>query len=474
VRAAKFLSAIAPLLIILLALDVRPASSAERVAFVIGNGAYAWTSKLRNPLNDANDMAKVLRDMGFDVVVGTDLTRQGMEQKIREFARKLVGAQIGLFFYAGHGMQVNGQNYLIPTDAKLEQAGDLALDTIDIQVVLKQMETQSRVNLIFLDACRDNPLTRSYAELLGPTRSGGVARGLATIPTSVGTMIAFATQPGNVAVDGSGRNSPFTTALLQHIRTPGLDIGVLMRRVRSDVIAATSERQVPWDHSSLTDSVILAPDRPTQTSNPKGSEPLQKSTRATSEQSKQSATNAVAGADPPVIYSPWTKYCGTDGNPEAKEVCLTVKEARLETGQFLAGAAVIEQQGEAKKLLRITLPLGMQLPQGTRMLLDKEPPLQGRFIVCMPNGCMADFDVNSDFIAKMKRGQQITMQGINLPGQAASYMLPLTDFAKAHEGPPTDPKKLEEQQKQLQDELQKKAEEARQRLLSNTPSGQAK
>jgi invasion protein IalB len=176
---------------------------------------------------------------------------------------------------------------------------------------------------------------------------------------------------------------------------------------------------------------------------------------------------------PPVVYSPWTKFCGKD-NGQAKEVCLTVKEARLETGQFLAGAALIEQQGEEKKLFRITLPLGMQLPQGTRLLLDKEQPLQGRYIVCLPNGCMADFDVTADFVAKLKKGQQLVLQGINLPGQAASYMLPLAEFAKANEGPATDPKKFEEDQKKLQEELQKKAEEARKRLQASPPAGQTK
>jgi invasion protein IalB len=168
---------------------------------------------------------------------------------------------------------------------------------------------------------------------------------------------------------------------------------------------------------------------------------------------------------PPVIYSPWTKFCGKDqNNAGAKEVCLTVKEARLETGQFLAGAALIEQAGEEKKLFRVTLPLGMQLPQGTRMILDKEQPLMGRYIVCLPNGCMADFDVNAEFVGKLKKGQQLVLQGINLPGQAASYVLPLADFVKANEGPATDPKVFEEQQKKLQEELQRKAEEARKKL----------
>src|SRR3954451_2008424 len=183
----------------------------------------------------------------------------------------------------------------------------------------------------------------------------------------------------------------------------------------------------------------------------------------------------AAGEQPPVVYSPWTKFCGKDNNnPQAKEVCLTVKEARLETGQFLAGAALIEQTGEEKKLFRITLPLGMQLPQGTRMLLDKEEPMQGRYVVCLPNGCMADFEVSKEFVGKLKKGQQIVLQGINLPGQAASYMLPLTDFAKANEGPATDPKQFEADQKKLQEELQKKADAARKRLQASPPDGQKK
>jgi invasion protein IalB len=222
---------------------------------------------------------------------------------------------------------------------------------------------------------------------------------------------------------------------------------------------------------------------PAPKATPRPVQPAQKAPAPAAKQPQQAAPQApgtpadqqaaAPAEQPPIVYSPWTKFCGKDNNPTAKEVCLTVKEARLETGQFLAGAALIEQAGEEKKLFRITLPLGMQLPQGTRMLLDKEQPLTGRYIVCLPNGCMADFDVNAEFVGKLKKGQQIVLQGINLPGQAASYMLPLTDFAKANEGPATDPKKFEEDQKKLQDELQKKAEEARKRLQAAPPAGTA-
>lgn len=221
------------------------------------------------------------------------------------------------------------------------------------------------------------------------------------------------------------------------------------------------------------------PPMPAPKAAPRPAQPAQKATPP-AKQPQQPAQGAPAdpaagqqaqGEQPPVVYSPWTKFCGKDNNPQAKEVCLTVREARLETGQFLAGAALIEQTGEEKKLFRITLPLGMQLPQGTRMILDKEEPLTGRYIVCLPNGCMADFDVTKDFVGKLKKGQQLVLQGINLPGQAASYMLPLNDFAKANEGPATDPKQFEADQKKLQEELQRKAEEARKRLQATPQAG---
>jgi tetratricopeptide (TPR) repeat protein len=234
-----------------------PAAPRTRVALVIGNGAYQHATRLPNPTNDAADVAQALRRLGFEVVDGRDLDRRGMEDKVREFSRKLDRAHVALFFYAGHGMQVAGRNYLIPVDAKLERAGDINFETVDISHVLGQMEADQRVNLVFLDACRDNPLARSFARSLG-TRSTAVGQGLASIQGAVGTMIAYATQPDAVALDGDGRNSPFTAALLKHLATPGLDIGVLMRRVRADVVQETRGRQVPWDHSSLIGEIVLA------------------------------------------------------------------------------------------------------------------------------------------------------------------------------------------------------------------------
>jgi uncharacterized caspase-like protein len=232
-------------------------SFGRRVALVVGNSDYRYAGKLANPTNDETDFAKSLRQLGFEVVAGSNLDRHGMDDAIREFGRKLEGADLALFFYAGHGLQVGGKNYLVPVDAKLERVGDLALDAVDIGTVLAQMESQKRVNLVFLDACRDNPLARSLVSSLG-TRGIAVGAGLASVQSAIGTMIAYSTQPDNVALDGAGRNSPFTAALLKHIATPNVEIGTIMRRVRADVVAATHERQVPWDSSSLIGEVILA------------------------------------------------------------------------------------------------------------------------------------------------------------------------------------------------------------------------
>ena len=170
---------------------------------------------------------------------------------------------------------------------------------------------------------------------------------------------------------------------------------------------------------------------------------------------------------PPLIYSPWTKVCGKEGQQQAagsKEVCFTIKEARLDTGQFVASAGLIELAGEPKKIMRVTLPLGLLLRNGTRMLIDAKEPMTGVYNFCLPNGCWADFEVTEDFVGKLKKGQALVLQAFNLNGQVASFTFPLADFAKSNEGPPTDPKALEEQQKKLQEELQKRAEEARKRL----------
>lgn len=243
-------------LILLFGVAVNSAYAADRVALVIGNSAYRNAPVLANPRNDATDIAASLRKLGFDVVQGLDQDRLGMESSIRTFVTRSRGAKVIAFFYAGHGLQVDNINYLVPVDAKIENTTDLNFAAVSLDYVLRQMDAEQRINLVFLDACRDNPLTKSMDRKLA-TRSASVGTGLASTKGSIDTMIAFATQPDNVALDGEGRNSPFTTALLKHLQTPNIEISSVLRRVRTDVVAVTKEKQIPWDHSSLRSDVVL-------------------------------------------------------------------------------------------------------------------------------------------------------------------------------------------------------------------------
>jgi len=177
---------------------------------------------------------------------------------------------------------------------------------------------------------------------------------------------------------------------------------------------------------------------------------------------------------PQLIYSPWTKFCLKGQEANAKQVCFTGKDARLESGMPVVAAVLIEPDGDPKKVLRVTLPLGMQIVHGTRIIIDQGQPAQGPYVICFTNGCMADYEASADLIGRLKKGQQLAVQAINSNGQPISLNLPLNDFAKAYDGPPTDPKVFEEQQKKLQDELQRRANEARQKLQQQQPAqGQA-
>jgi tetratricopeptide (TPR) repeat protein len=235
------------------------AATGIRLALVIGNGAYVNATPLANPPNDAAVVAKALRDIGFEVLDGTNLDRAGMERLVRDFLRKAPSARVTLLYYAGHGMQVDGKNYLVPVDAKLAAPSDLPFETLELDKVLAGLDDEARANIVVLDACRDNPLARSFASKLGATRSAAVPAGLAGYATvGTGTLIAFATAPGQTALDGSGGNSPFTTAFIKHVRTPGIEVNQMLTRVRVEVATATKNRQVPWANSSLLGEVYLA------------------------------------------------------------------------------------------------------------------------------------------------------------------------------------------------------------------------
>ncbi|OQW57072.1 MAG: invasion associated locus B [Proteobacteria bacterium SG_bin9] len=166
-----------------------------------------------------------------------------------------------------------------------------------------------------------------------------------------------------------------------------------------------------------------------------------------------------------LIYAPWTKFCLKGQDANAKQVCFTGKDGRIESGQPVVAAVIIEPEGEPKKILRVTLPLGMQLVHGTRIIIDNNQPAQSPYVICFANGCMSDYEATPDMIANLKKGQNLIVQAINSNGAPLTLALPLVnEFQKAYDGPPTDPKQFEETQKKLQEELQKRADEARKKL----------
>ena len=245
----------------------------KRVAFVVGNSAYRNVPQLPNPVVDAKSMAKVLRNVGFDVVEGANLSRDKMTEKLLEFGKKAEGADLAVFYYAGHGIAVNGTNYLLPVDADLKSEMDVKLGAaINVDLTLEQTMADAKVKLVFLDACRDNPFAAKIRSAKA-TRSVSVESGLAEMKSGEGTLIAFATGPGQTALDGeAGTNGPFTRALVANIAQPGVEIQQAMTRVRAQVNDETNKNQLPWGHTNLTGAVYLNPvgipsDKPAETAN---------------------------------------------------------------------------------------------------------------------------------------------------------------------------------------------------------------
>ena len=211
-----------------------------RIALVIGNSRYK-DAPLKNPANDARLMAKSLRRLGFQVLERVDVDQKGMKRAIQEFGDRLerAGAEaVGLFYYAGHGVQVHGRNYLIPVGATIQREGDVDIEALTAGSVLSYMEfARNRLNIVILDACRNNPYARSFRS---------ATRGLARMDAPRGTLIAYATAPGKVAMDGKGANSPYTEALVKAMEVADVPVELMFKEVRLTVMAETNDFQVPW------------------------------------------------------------------------------------------------------------------------------------------------------------------------------------------------------------------------------------
>jgi Caspase domain len=223
--------------------SLRASTSERRTALVIGNAGYVNAPTLRNPSNDASDMARTLKSLGFEVTSGINLNQRDMKRLIREFGQKLRAGGSGLFYYAGHGVQSKGHNYLIPIEADIQSETDVEDQGVDVGLVLGLMdEANNGLNVVILDACRNNPFARSFRS---------VNNGLAQVDAPTGTLIAYSTAPGKVARDGEGRNGAYTAELLKQMQVPGLTIEELLKRVRANLKQLTNGEQVPWETSSL-------------------------------------------------------------------------------------------------------------------------------------------------------------------------------------------------------------------------------
>lgn len=227
------------------------ASNSKRIALVIGNGAYANAPPLKNPPNDARDMAATLKALGFEVSSGVNVSQREMKRLIREFGQKLKAGGNGLFYYAGHGVQARGRNYIIPVDADIQSEADVEDSGVDVGLLLNYMDdAQNGLNIVILDACRNNPFARSFRS---------ASSGLAQVDAPTGTLIAYATAPGRVAADGAGENGLYTSELLKAMRLPGLTATDMFMQVRAEVMKRTGNKQVPWEASSLVGTFYFKP-----------------------------------------------------------------------------------------------------------------------------------------------------------------------------------------------------------------------
>jgi uncharacterized caspase-like protein len=263
------------LVLSLAALSITPVTAQRglvRVAVVIGNGAYENTNPLPNPLKDAKDMAAALEKLGFKVYPKYNVSKADMVRLGADAKRWFAGSDVGLFFYAGHGLQINNGNFIVPVDASLANTSDISRELFRMSEILSWMNGQASANLIFLDACRKNPFTEVINAEVNEGRTvtigdatlvNKVGDGLAEMNAGAGTLIAYAAQPGKIADDGQrGSNSPFTKGILSHIRERGKEISDILISVRKSVLAETQQGQVTWDHSSLTNPFyFIAPMR---------------------------------------------------------------------------------------------------------------------------------------------------------------------------------------------------------------------
>jgi len=311
-----------------------PARTETRLAIVIGNSNYTHTTPLPNPARDAELMATALASVGFDVTKLIDADQATMKRALVEFGRKLRSSDsVGLFYYAGHGVQVKGENYLIPIDANIADETEVPIAGVNVNEFLATMErAQSRLNIVVLDACRNDPFP-------GSSRSG--SRGLTRVEAPSGTYIAFATTPGQVAEDGSGTNSPYTAALARAISTPGITLEQVFKNTRKAVQAETESRQTPWETSSITGDFFFIPGAQSADNTPPATTP-------------SAAASPVRSTPDPTIEVTFWNSIKDSNSPAPFQTYL----AQYPSGAFAALARLKLQEFDQAAIAPTAAPLG--------------------------------------------------------------------------------------------------------------------
>ena len=422
----------------------------KRFALVIGNKDYApgVGGALKNPLNDVDLISKALTNIGFQVVLLQNATRIEISRGVKNLATKLGDAgdnAIGFLYYSGHGVAraQDRSNYLIPIDVRDMSNDDFWFNAVSLDVILKELQVSAprAAQFVVFDACRN--------ELRLPTK--GAVKGFEPVFQTSGLFIAFSTSPNDTASDVGDASGPYARALADELGRPGQDQLTLFQNVKERVFASTGKQ--PWESNGFIRRVYLSmPKEPPR----KDPEPMETPGRVSPSPGQTARVSPSPEEQPQLTFSPWTKFCLKGQEANAKQVCFTGKDGRVELGMPVVAAVLIEPENDPKKVLRVTLPLGMSIQPGTRVIVDNDKPISGPYVICFNNGCMADYVASGELIGKLKRGQGLVVQGVNGSGQPISLVVPLNDFAKAFDGPPTDPKKFEEQQKQLAEELKRK------------------
>ena len=365
------------------------ATSANRVAFVVGNNDYA-TAPLKNPVNDARAMTNRLSALGFDVIARFNASRRDMQEGLAEFADKLTPDTVALFYFAGHGIQARGRNYLIPIDANINDERGLRFEAVDVSLILDDMgDSNARVKLVVLDACRNNPFE---------SRFRGSSGGLAAIDAAQGTLIAYATSPGAVASDGEGDNGLYTQALLKALDQPGLKVEEVFKQVRTRVASISRGAQVPWESSSLTGDFVFNKER--------GLKPVPKS----GDKDENLFWSSIVDSNEPALFEeylrryPEGKYVivaehklkqlrgGSAGDSEPALASLVVRSNVSRDQIFINGKSYgptsprkievpagqlnveVRRQGFITAMQTVTLAAGEE--QTVRLTLQREQPLQ--------------------------------------------------------------------------------------------------